>query len=65
MSKQYSCRPSQILGLEDSYTAFCFDEACCEIIAHLQNDEKPNYKINKEQEKEYKSFKDFYKDYGG
>lgn len=41
MSKQYGCLPSVILGIEDSYTAFCFDEACCEILARLQNDEKP------------------------
>jgi hypothetical protein len=27
LSKQYSKAPSEILGITDSYTAFCFDEA--------------------------------------
>ena len=35
MSKQYGCLPSVILGIEDSYTAFCFNEACCEILAGI------------------------------
>lgn len=68
MSKQYGCLPSSILGIEDSYTAFCFNEACCEIIVRLQNDEEPYYIEQREQElepKHYNNFKDFYKTYGG
>ncbi|WAX12104.1 hypothetical protein CS266P2_00001 [Clostridium phage CS266P2] len=68
MSKQYGCLPSVILGIEDSYTAFCFNEACCEILARLQNDEKPYYIEQREQAEEpkhYSNFKDFYKAYGG
>ena len=61
MSKQYSCRPSQLLGIEDEYTAFCFDEACCEIIARLKNEEIPRYRTT--QNNEYSSFKEFYKQY--
>ena len=61
MSKQYSCRPSQLLGIEDEYTAFCFDEACCEIIARLKNEEIPKYRTT--QNNEYSSFEEFYKQY--
>ena len=68
MSKQYGCLPSVILGIEDGYTAFCFNEECCEILARLQNDEKPYYIEHREQAEEpkhYSNFKDFYKAYGG
>ena len=67
MSKQYGCMPSEILGIEDNYTAFCFNEACCEIISRLQNEEKPYYIEQREQDennvKQYNNFKDFYKQY--
>lgn len=68
MSKQYNCLPSEIMGIEDSYTAFCFNEACLEIIVRLQNEEKPFYIEQREQAEEpkhYNNFKDFYKTYGG
>lgn len=67
MSKQYSCLPSDILGIEDNYTAFCFNEACCEIIERLKNGEKPNYieyrKEQKAEAKHYNNFGEFYKTY--
>lgn len=28
MSMRYKVRPSEIMGISDPYTAFCFDEAC-------------------------------------
>ena len=28
MTKAYRLRPSELMGVEDSYTAYCFDEAC-------------------------------------
>lgn len=27
MSRSMSCRPSQLLGIENSYDAYCYDEA--------------------------------------
>ena len=62
MSKMYGCLPSEIIGIEDGYTSFCFNEACCYIMTKLQNEEKPHY-IEQEQTqtKHYSSFKDFYK----
>lgn len=63
------CRPSEILGItEDTYTAFCFDEACTELMLRLMNKEKPLYREQIEQNgepKHYSSFKDFYKNIGG
>ena len=58
--------PSEILGIEDTYTAFCFDEACCNLRLRIENEEKPRYiEQNKdgEQKLEYSSFKEFYKQY--
>lgn len=28
MSVEFNARPSEIMGVQDSYTAYCFDEAC-------------------------------------
>lgn len=28
MSAEFGIRPSEIIGAEDSFTAFCFDETC-------------------------------------
>lgn len=62
MSRQYNCLPSQILGIKDSYTAFCFNEACSYVRMMLDNGKK----IIKKQElekKEYSSFEEFYKQF--
>lgn len=66
MSKRYNCLPSEVLGIEDSYTAFCFNEACCLLSIRLENleeGEQPNYIDDEDVDgsMEYKSFKDFYK----
>ena len=66
MSKLYSCLPSEIMGIEDDYTAFCFNEACSIISVKLHNEEKPVYREQKqegEQKKVYHNFSDFYKDF--
>lgn len=72
MSKQYGCLPSELLGIEDDYTAFCFNEACCCIMCKLEKGEEPKYIEDREQEerertkpKEYHSFEDYYKQFGG
>ena len=57
MAKQYGCRPSTVLGLDDDYTAFCFDEACAYITGQLEKGEQPQFK------RKYKSFKDIYAQY--
>nr|DAH88437.1 MAG TPA: hypothetical protein [Caudoviricetes sp.] len=54
------------MGIEDIYTAFCFNEACAEIMLRLQNEEKPIYREQREEEQEeYSNFTEFYKKFGG
>lgn len=66
MAKQYGCLPSEILGIEDTYTAFCFNEACCQIMLKIENGEKPIYiEQRTEKPKHYSNFKSFYESYGG
>ncbi|MCL2461430.1 MAG: hypothetical protein FWF44_02090 [Defluviitaleaceae bacterium] len=36
MSAEYRERPSGIVGIEDEYTAFCFDEACGFILGKMR-----------------------------
>lgn len=57
MSKQYQIRPSSLIDIDDSYTAYCFDEACSYIISKMNNDEQPMFK------KSYKSFSEMYSQY--
>lgn len=52
-------RPSQIMGIDDVYTAFCFDEACALIVTKLQNNETPI--IKEESEVNYTKPSDVYK----
>lgn len=35
------CRPSDLVGINDTYAAFCFDEACAFIISKLNDKEEP------------------------
>ena len=53
------------MGIEDEYTAFCFDEACAFIVSKLQNDEKPivNLDVGMENKKVYSKPSDFYRKY--
>ena len=53
MSRLYHSRPSEILGIDDEYTAYCLDEACALIISKIDNDEEPNFN-KKEKKKESK-----------
>lgn len=52
-------RPSQIMEIDDVYTAFCFDEACALIVTKLQNKEIPI--IKEESEVNYTKPSDVYK----
>lgn len=68
MSKRFKVRPSEILEIEDVYTAYCFDEACVYILSKVENGEKPNFKKfdkdGKVKVKNYKTASDMYKDMG-
>lgn len=64
MSKLYGCKPSEIAGVQDNYTAFCFDEACAYIRQKLEAGEEPVYQQNSLFTKqEYHSFSDLYKNF--
>jgi hypothetical protein len=57
LANVYKVRPSTLLDITDSYTAYCFDEACAYITGQLEKGEEPQFK------KKYKSFKDVYAQY--
>ena len=54
------CRPSEVLGVEDAYTAFCFDEAIAYIIMQLKEGKKPIVQL---EVKHYTKPSDLYKQY--
>lgn len=55
MSQRYRKTPAEILGVTDSYTAFCLNEACHIIACKLDNKEEPVF------ETKYTSFTELYK----
>ena len=59
-------RPSELLEIEDAYTAFCFDEACAYIISELQDKKEPIIQKGKDKNnntKRYSKPSDIYKKY--
>lgn len=34
-------RPSELIEIDDEYTAFCFDEVCAYIISRMRDGEEP------------------------
>lgn len=54
-------RPSELLSIEDTYTAFCFDEACAYILSELQNGKEPiEHKEVNHQKQSYSRPSDLY-----
>ena len=41
----YPCRPSELIGIKDDYTAFCFDEACAFIIKQIKDGKEPIMRV--------------------
>lgn len=60
MAKIYNQRPSSLLGITDTYTAFCLDEAVGYIMQQLDSKKEPHFK---KKYKQYTSFSDLYKQY--
>lgn len=56
-------KPSDIMGISDSYTAFCFDEACAFIVRKIKDGEKPVVTIDSRGKKVYNRPSDLYKKY--
>ena len=55
------CRPSELLEIEDAYTAFCFDEVCSYIIKRMKDGEVPVARASEGDNKHYSKPSDFYK----
>ena len=53
--------PSEIMGIEDEYTAFCFNEACNYIVTQIRNGEEPQYEKKK---KRVGSMAEFFQELG-
>ena len=52
IANRYNKLPSEILKIEEEYTAFCLDEACAYIHAQLEKeDAKPRWIDKQEEEK--------------
>lgn len=68
MSKLYNVRPSYIIGIEDEYTQYCFDEAVAYIISRIKDGKNPNFSIkyNKGtvEKPHYSKMSDLYKSMG-
>lgn len=39
MARHYNQRPSEILGLDDGYIAYCFDEVCYYYLSEVIDDD--------------------------
>ena len=56
-------RPSEMMGIDDEYIVFCFDEACAFIVSNLKNGKEV---LKKEviETKNYSRPSDLYKQFG-
>lgn len=58
----YPCRPSEIMGIRDNYTAFCFDEACAFIVKQIKDGKEPIMRVENDNIV-YKKPSDLYRRY--
>lgn len=40
IASRFQTRPSDVIGDLDTYTAFCFDEACCYLLNIIEDKDK-------------------------
>ena len=59
---EFNCRPSEIMGIDDGYTAFCFDEACAFIVNQIRDGKEPIMRVENNRIK-YKRPSDLYRKY--
>lgn len=57
--------PSELFGIVDPYTSYCFNEACFYILSRLDAGDKivPSGARNKNSKKKYSSFSELYAPY--
>lgn len=48
------------MGIEDEYTAFCFNEACAFILTKIKDGEEPIVRLGENNKKVYSRPSDFY-----
>lgn len=48
MVEKFGGRPSEIICVEDEYTAYCFDEACLYIMTMLEQKKEPIFEEEKD-----------------
>ncbi|MBC5786922.1 MULTISPECIES: hypothetical protein [Clostridiaceae] len=46
--------PSQVMGIDDPYTAYCFDETCLYISQRMERGDRPRYLV------QCNGFREFY-----
>lgn len=51
ISKQYRQRPSEIIGINNDYEAFCFDECCTYMLSELNKENPREPRFEDEHEK--------------
>lgn len=47
MVKIYKKTPSEIMGIEDSYIAYCLNEAIAEFIVQIESGKNPRFKTQR------------------
>lgn len=57
MVKRYNKLPSELMSIEDDYTAYCLNEACAFILGELEAGKEIQFK------KQYTSFSQLYAQY--
>ena len=64
IAKDSGKRPSEICGIIDEYTAYCFDTACLYIKQQIADGKKPRFrkKQNLQMQKHYSNFADYISD---
>ncbi len=65
MSNIYHKLPSELLGIECKYTAYCLDEACLYIMSQMEGKDKikPKFKTKESKKTKFKSFTELYASY--
>ena len=43
IAKEFGCLPSEVMSIKDEYTAYCFNEACINVLMRIKNKETPHW----------------------
>ena len=62
LAKEFQKTPAEIINLQNTYDAYCFNCACLFIINKMKDGEKPNFRKFKTENMHYSKPSDLYKD---